>query len=249
LDVVRDVAVKVAKQRVKLCSQNCNIKAIRIANGDEPERVGRTYSDEVLVGTQPEAGMASNVAVNCQFGTEDNRKQKLVQLRGCPDSWESNGGQLLVDLQPLKTAFASWRAMLIDQKFGWRGITSRVPFVVSNYTVTGAGTVTVTVAPPNEQVSLLTAIGPVGTRKTVLFKRVNGRSILNGSQVAIVLSATTLQLVYPLALIPFQSAGIVEVPTMGIHLVANGTVQRLGKRQAGAPLLQSVGRRSARPRI
>ena len=248
LDRVRDLAITVAKKRMLLASGGCTMSAIRIANADLPGRVGKTYSDDPIEGKAEGPSMASNVAINCQFGTALNDYQKLVQVRGAPDAWESNGGQLDTANKELRAAFASWVGALIGTGFGWLSIGERTTFAVTGYVVSPAGAVSVVVESSAPGVSLLTAAGPIGTRNTLLFKRVNGRSRINGPQVCIVTGATTLSLSKPLALTDFVSPGIVEVPTKALRLVANGSLSRIGNLQAGAPLLLSPGRRAAQPR-
>ncbi len=247
LDVVRDRAAIVAEKRALLMGDGCTMQAVRISNDDLPGRVGKTYA-MIKTGSSTQGAMASNVAVNCIFGTADNNFQKLVQLRGCWDNWEGNGGALLVDTE-LNSRFQGWRSALIGNGFGFKSIVSRVPFAITGYTTTPSGLVSlVAIHALAPATNLLTAVGPVGTTKAMRFSRVNGKSRLNGVQVAVVTGPTELQLAKPLALTAFVTPGRVEVPSFTVRTVQNGDLQRLGKRQAGAPLLASVGRRSAIPR-
>lgn len=247
LDTVRDRFAIVASKRALLMGDGCTMQAVRISNDDEPGRVGKTYA-LIKTGNSENGAMASNVAINCIFGTEDNNFQKLVQVRGGWDNWEGNGGALIAEGE-LQSRFNAWKAALIAEQFGFKSIASRATFQVTGYTVSPQGRVIITVVHANAPgTTALTAIGPVGTTKAMRFSKVNGKSRLNGVQVAVVTSATTLELVKPLGLTEFVTPGRVEVPSFTVRQVANGDLQRLGNRQAGAPLLASVGRRSALPR-
>jgi hypothetical protein len=247
LDAVRDTARFVAEKRALLMGDGCTMQACRIANADAAGRVGKTYS-MIFTGDADNGSMPSNVAINCIFGTTDNQFQKIVQVRGGWDQWEGVGGNLIVN-NDLLTRFGAWKAMLISKQFGFRSIVSRARFGVTGYTVTANGNVTVNVVHAEAPgTNLLTAVGPVGTIKTARFSKVNGKSRLNGTQVIVVTSPTTVELVKPLALTAYVSPGAMEVPSYTVRPVANGDIQRLGSRQAGAPLLASRGRAPARPR-
>ena len=241
LDQIRDLAVPVAKARMGLAGDDCTMQAIRISNGIEDGRVGKTYY-LAREGEQGKGCMASNVAMNAQFGTQQNDFQKLVQLRGGWDEWEAEGGSLLKSDSNLMSRFNTYLSSLIQSGFGWRSIVSRQTFPITGYEVSADSIVTLQLD------GNTSGIGSPGTRKAARISKLNGKSVLNGQQVIRVASSTTVVLEKPTAAGAFTAPGELVVPSYTIRQVRNGELQRLGQRQAGAPLLRSAGRRSARPR-
>ena len=242
LDNLFDDAKVVAEQRMKLAGKQTELQAIRISNGDDPGRVGKTYYNPLL-GNQNLDSAASNVALNCQFATVDNAYQKLVQIRGFPDDWETGGGAPFNGDGALQAAFDSYRNAILLKQFGWRSINARQRFRITGYTTTAQGIVKLAVEEPTAPV------GGIGTQKPVRISGLNVKSVLNGEQVVIVTGANEFTVLKPIAVGPFVSQGSLVVPSYTVRVAANGTIQRIGKRQAGAPLLQSRGRGRVRQRI
>lgn len=241
LDQIRDIARTVAEARMRLAGDDCTLQAIRISNGSEAGRVGKTYYNPIE-GQSGKGSMASNVAMNAQFGTINNDYQKLVQLRGGWDEWEGEGGALLKSDEQLIARFTSYVSALRGAGFGWRSIVSRLEFPITNYVVSAEQVVTLTLD------GSTSGIGATNTRRVARVSKLNGKSVLNGAQVIRVSGPNTVDLVKPTAAGDFKSPGVLVVPSYTVRQIANGELQRLGTRQAGAPLLRSRGRASARPR-
>jgi hypothetical protein len=242
LDELRDTAMTVARARMGLASEQCTLQAIRISNGAEDGKIGKTYY-EPLGGVAGKGGMASNVAINCQFGTQNNDYQKLVQIRGAWDEWEVTGGALDKGNPQLRSAFGTYVAAIQQARYGWRSIVSRQTFDITNYEVVDGSYVVLQLA------QVTTPLGAVGNRRVARISKLNTKSVLNGEQVIRVSGLNTVTLEKPTAAGPFVAPGQLIVPSYGYRVSANGSLQRLGKRQAGAPLLRSPGRRSARARV
>jgi len=243
LDSARDVAVELGQRRMAMAGEQCVLQAIRISNAEDPGRVGKTYY-QGIVGVTGKGCMASNVALNIITGNFNNTANSLTQFRGCWDEVELNGGAFDRGNTAFITAFNSWAQYFIQQGFGWRSISATTSRVVTNYIINPT-TMIVTVTHDGAALPF----GGVGVRKTARFSKVNGKSKLNGTQVIVVVGDNTVSLVKPLALAPFQTPGTINVNAYTFIAAQNATIQRIGKRQAGAPLLRAPGRQPARPRV
>jgi len=243
IDNARDVCVTLGQKRMAMAGEQCVLQAIRIANAEEPGRVGKPYY-QGIVGVTGKGCMASNVAVNVVTSTFNNTESSLTQFRGCWDEVELDGGAFDRGNAAFMTAFNNWAAYYIQQGFGWRSVFATTTRVVSGYVI-DANTQIVTVTHDGAALPF----GPVGTRKTARFSKVNKKSKLNGQQIVVVAGDNIVKLVNPLALGPFATSGTINVSSYTFRPAQNATIQRIGKRQAGAPLLRAPGRRPAQPRV
>jgi hypothetical protein len=235
-------ALRVAKVRMGVAGGECLMAAIRISNADDPGRVGKTYH-EPIIGDKNYQCSASNVAFNCQLFTADSQFSKIIQVRGCPDVWEHAGGAIDKEDPTLKSRFQAFFNALVQEGFGWRSIVSQQTFDVTTYATDPFGRVKITVKQSTAPV------GATGLKKAVRITGVNGgHSRINGMQVVAITDDKEFTTVKPLAVGAFNFPGKLLVPSYTVRVAASGLLQRLGKRQAGAPLLRSRGRGPAKAR-
>lgn len=243
LDAARDIAVILGQKRQAMSGEQCTLQAVRIANASEPGRVGKTYPLGFL-GVTGKGSAASNVALNVTTSTFNNDHSSITQFRGFWDELEVTGGAIDFGNAAFLAAFNAWQAYYVQQQFGWRGVFANTTRNVTAYTVD-----------PVTQIVEVTfdggalPFGPQGTRKIARFSKINGKSKLNGTQVVVVSGNNTVQLVKPLALGPFLTTGTITVSSYTLRVATTAIMSRIGKRQAGAPLLRSRGRRPAQPRV
>jgi hypothetical protein len=229
-------ALRVGRVRMGVAGGECLLAAIRISNADDPGRVGKTYHQPIF-GDKTFQCSASNVAFNCQLFTADSQFAKIVQVRGCPDVWENAGGAIDKENELVKSRFQAWFNALVQEGFGWRGIVSQQQFDVTGYTRDAQDRVKLAVKQPTAPV------GAIGLQKSVRLSKINGgKSVLNGTQVVAITGDNEFTIVKPIAAGPFTFPGKLLVPSYTVRVIASGLLQRLGQRQAGAPLLRSRGR-------
>jgi len=241
-DSARDICIPLAQKRAVMLGENASIVAIRISNAEDVGRQGKTYYVEIN-GLTAQGCTAPAVALNISVGDQNNENQKLVQFRGFWDSYELGGGLVNRGDADFLGAFNSWKAYLFAQSFGWRGIVSQQQFTITTYTVSSAGKVVLTTGEP-----MIPGLGAPGVKRKGRISGLNGKSVLNGQQIIRVLDANTAELTKPTAATAFISQGTLTVPAYTLRVATNALIQRVGKRQAGRPLLVSRGRRPARPR-
>lgn len=242
------IGLELARRRQVMSGKETTFQAIRISNGELEGRGGHTEYNGIL-GNQDHESESSATALNIRIGTANNVQEKTTQFRGFWDSEEVTGGAVLKS-PAFVSAFQSWAQYMVSKSFGWRGVVSEQTFPISNYTVNAAGIVTLTV------IGVIGAAMPINRTKSVRISGVNsGKSQLNGEQVAIYTgpgvdpTTSTVLLKFPKAVLAFEGIGFMNVPAYTFRAAATINIGRLGKRQAGAPLLRSRGRSGKRIRV
>lgn len=242
------IGVELARRRQAMSGKETTFQALRIGNGELEGRGGHLHYNGIL-GNQDHESESSATALNIRIGTANNAQEKTTQFRGFWDSEEVTGGAVLKSA-PFTNAFQSWAQYFVANAFGWRGVVSETQFPISNYSVNSAGIVTMTV------IGALAGVMPLNKTKTVRISGVNsGKSQLNGEQVAIYTGASVtpgsseVVLKFPKAVLAFAGIGFLNVQSFTFRAAATIEMGRLGKRQAGAPLLRSRGRSGKRIRV
>lgn len=238
------IAAELGRRRMLFAGAQCILQGVRISNADVEGRVGTTQYIGIP-GVTGKGCAASNVALNCLRATTNNVYTAQTQFRGFWDELEVTGGAVDRTNVDFANAFNSWAQYYVQQGFGWRGQTGPgQKFNVVNYVVSDTGVVRLTLG------ESIAGLGSAGTRKYVRFSQINGgKSQLNGEQVVRIVDGFTVEMTSQMAVLPFILAGVMRVPTFTLRRAANVAIQRIGKRQAGAPLLRSRGRSPKRIRI
>jgi len=169
-------------------------------------------------------------------------RRRNMFLRGIYDDVNGQGGFYLPTVAGWQTAFNNWAAAMLARQAGWmaRHKVNIVP--ITGYTVdpdTGFVQVTLGAAAPQ-----LVA----NETQQVRIRGVNVKSPLNGTQLIRAIDSTHFWLEKPLALIAYQFGGEVIFYSQAIEVATTIDAQKIVTRRAGAPLLQSRGRRRAKPR-
>lgn len=241
------IGIELARRRQAMSGNETVFQALRVSNGELEGRGGHTEFQAIL-GNPTKGSAASNVALNVRIGTANNAQEKTTQFRGFWDDEEITGGALRRS-PAFINAFQSWAQYFAANNFGWRGIVSEQQFPITNYTVSDAGIITLTVT------GALAGVMPLNKTKSVRISGLNsGKSQINGEQVGIYTGAgtapgtSTVILKFPKASLAFTGIGFLHVPAFTFRDASTITLGRLGKRQAGAPLLRSRGRSPKRIR-
>lgn len=240
------VGQELGRRRQGMSGEETILQAVRIANGELAGRVGTSQYNSVA-GVSGKGSAASNVAMNILIATTNNTHTKQTQFRGFWDDEEITGGA------PLKSAafvsaFNSWASYFVAQSFGWRGQSADTQFTVVGYTTAASGITSLQIEGD------VTGSLPLNRPKSVLLSGINsGRSQLNGEQVVIFKGVaggvSVVDTKFPIATTPFNQEGVMHVFSYTFRDADACSIQRIGKRQAGAPLLRSRGRGPKRTRV
>lgn len=245
------IAKQYAVERAKLLGFGCFIYAIRISNADDKRQ--KAYLQYVnYPGDQRKDGdgnpihgsAASNVALNMEFRNAGNTQTKELQLRGIWDDTETVGGSWDSNNPEWVGLLQGFGAKIAALNYGWMYTSTVQIKSLAGYTQATNGLVTFSTAGDFFTVDQVASTSNVQCRiaKCVSSPNLNGQITLKP------LTATTGITIRPIAVNPFVAGGTVQRNTKLFTACAGGQVQRIGKRQAGAPLLQSVGRGRVRPR-
>lgn len=251
-DVEVIAAKQYAVQRAMLLGKEAYIYGIRVANLDNRRQKAKLYyvnypgnQEETAPGVPKHPAAASNVALNVEFSNLDNTQEKLLQLRGIWDEIETGGGAVVADpvYTPLLSAFI---VKVVALEYGWRFTSTVSAKDIDTYTQAASGQLSFTLAADLFTVDQVNAKAHVPVRISGCAASPN----LNGSLTVKVLTANTCITLKPIAVRPAINGfnGTMQRNVLSFARAANGRVQRLGKRQAGAPLLQSAGRGPVRKR-
>lgn len=234
IDAARDIAVPLAQKRAAMLASDCRIKAIRISNAEDVGRIGQTYYVD-FPGVSGKFINAAADALNIGYHDADNQHSNRIQMRGMWDEW-MQGNQNPVGDPTFVTLFNNFSSYLIQQSFGWRGISATTQAIVTGYTQAVSGIVTYTLGS-----DLFTGFN-VGTRVEVRTSKINVKSPLNRVQVVEVLAPGACKTTKPIGCSPFLAAGVMSKYSYTLRVIANAKVERVGVRKPGAPLLVSPGR-------
>jgi len=169
-------------------------------------------------------------------------RRRNMFLRGIWDDVNAAGGFYLSSVAGWVSAFDNWRAGMLARQAGWMARTKVNTVPITGYTVDpDSGFVQVTLALPAAQ------LVPNEVQQ-VRIRGVNTKSPINGTQLIRGIDSTHFWLEKPLALINYQFGGEVIFYSQAIEVMNTLDAQKIVTRRAGAPLLQSHGRRRAKPR-
>lgn len=241
------IAQELGRRRMVCAGAQCTLQSVRISNAQLDGRKG-TSQNEPRLGNPSHGCAASNVALNVKIASNEDDQVKITQWRGFWDDIEITGGA--IDRRPdFMAAFNSWAQYYAANKFGWYGrnaTTADMPII--GYTVNAAGVVKLSVQGD------LTGILAINKPREATITGVNsGKSQVNGQQVVIFTGVqggiSDVLLKFPMALTPFTGIGFIRVFNYTMREGVNLSLSRIGKRQAGAPLLRSRGRGPKRIRV
>jgi len=223
----------------------CYIYAYRISDlSDAVDRSLLVYETFLGVQTKDQAGnfvygaAASNVALNCLFQNANGTKEKTIQMRGIWDAIEVEGGAALQTNPEWQTVWTNWANKVVQLKFGWLGKSGQTVSNLASYAIKDNGVLDFQFVPGffNLQET------PIGTHVPIRLRGMVDSPNLNGPLTVIIQAADRALSLKPIAAFPWISSGQAVRNTQSFYAAASARIQRLGKRQAGAPLLQSVGR-------
>jgi hypothetical protein len=240
------IGQELGRRRQEMSGEETILQAVRIANGELEGRVGTSQYNSIP-GKSGKGSAASNVAMNILIATTNNAQTKQTQFRGFWDDEEITGGAPLKSAA-FMTAFNSWASYFVAQAFGWRGQSADTTFTVVGYTTAASGITSIQIEGD------VSGSLPLNRPKSVRFSGINsGRSQLNGEQVVIfkgfAAGVSVVDTKFPIATTPFNQEGVLHVYSYTLRDADACSIQRVGKRQAGAPLLRSRGRGPKRLRV
>lgn len=228
------------QKRAVLSGTNTKIKATKCSAISDKGDSYLTYVN--FFGTQTETVNDYESSVNVQLTTANGRYRKLTFLRGCWDSvffdayFQDNNA-------PWVSLFNSWRQELLAQRLGWMGQVATPPEAfVNNYESLENGLVGFTLQAP-----LLAGV-PLYKKVEVSLSGFGKGSVLNRRLVVIPQSPTTAITAAPIAVAPYAGIGFMRLPSYELKQAEVVNLQRIGRRPAGAPLLQPLGRGRNRAR-
>lgn len=233
----------IAQKRSQLLGSQSFVKAERVSletDGAGLPRVGDSILQYIRyngpgMGTSDEPDAAVLVTMRNLVAA----KRRNMFLRGIWDDVDNQGGFYLPSIAGWQSAFNSWSAAMLARQAGWWSYTKSAPFDVDTYAVNPTtGYVTITV------LGDAFGDGPYGKIR-VRLAGVNVKSALNGSWVGTPVSNSQIILEKPIALLPYTGGGQLFTYTRALEVAASIDAQKIVTRRAGAPLLQSRGRRRA----
>jgi len=240
-----------AVARAALLGKECRIYGIRISNVDDKRQKAYTvyvdYPGNQDVDGQGNAlhgSAASNVALNCVFINADTTQQRLIQLRGIWDDFEVTGGAPNLGDAVYLPLLQNWFLKVVSLNYRWRYTSSVNKKNIAGYLQKANGLVEFTFDGNFFTVEQVDGAERVPCRISECASSPN----LNGQIVVKALSPTSGISLRPIAVRPFVAGGKIQRNLYSTAQASQGRIQRVGNRQAGAPLLQSVGRGPARTR-
>jgi len=236
----------IAQKRAALLGAQSFIKAQRVSF--ESDQDGNAVAGDSFLaynrynGAQTPTSDDPDTAVLVTMRNLVAQHRRNMFLRGIWDDVNGQGGFYLPSVAGWQSAFNSWAAAMLARQAGWWHNTKSAPKVVSNYVMASpSGYVTVTM-----ELDAFGA-GPY-VKQVVRFQGINVTSPINGTQLVTPISATECVLEKPLALLPYTGGGVMFTYTRSIDVASTIDAQKIVTRRAGAPLLQSRGRRRGRVR-
>lgn len=245
------IARQYADARAPLLGAGAQMIAIRISNFDNKKQKALTVLENrfgnVQIGQNGQflhPAAASNVALNMMATSANFEQEKVIQLRGIWDDFETQGGGFNPGDPIYIPLIQAWGAKVVQLGYGWRGSTSvfKIPF--SGYTEAANHIVTFTFAEDFFTQAQVDARANLPVRISDCASSPN----LNGPLVVFPVDKRTAQTIRPIATNPFVVGGKMQRNVVSFQAASGLRIQRIGNRQAGAPLLQSRGRGPVRVR-
>lgn len=235
--------------RAQMLGQQAYIKAYRAqvveaVDGSKVKFQGDTVQRTLFPGStgEPCAQADLSLLVDCVNATVTKHKQ--IYLGGIWDSISQNFGAYVPN-PTFETAFTNWTSKIVQFGYGWPSRTPSIKFVLSNYVMDADGYVTITCAGLPFNAITQTTPFKVGISS---LPSIGGRSVLNGDIMVTKIDASTCKTAKPIAVTPFTSFGYLVTYTTNFQAIAVTGIEKVVSRERGAPLLESPGRRKARPR-
>lgn len=226
--------------RANMLGQEARIKAIRISNPNRQPDSALFYVN--LTNQFVQVPCASfDLSLYSRFFAAGGERTKAVFLRGFPDDVEVNGGRFEGGGAAAFTiAFDAWSAIIVDRQWGWRGVSGPPPEARVNVAELGNGIV--------EFTALTDVFSPYvpGDKLSVRVSGFPKQSGLNRSFVVRVVSPTRATTTFPIGVLNTTLPGTIRLPLTDFIPAVFARPQKVGPRKAGAPLLVTPGRRSAR---
>jgi hypothetical protein len=238
--------------RALMLGAPCYIYAFRISDvSSVVDRALLIYETFLGIQTKDSNGnfihgaAASNVALNALFQNADGSKEKLIQLRGIWDDVEFEGGAFRAGEAEFQTVFINYAVKVRQLGFGWLAKSgASIVSPLASYAIQANGVLRFSFSGGFFNL----AQTPVGTHVPIRLRGMVDSKNLNGPITVVVTGADSADTLKPIAARPWISSGQAVRNNTSPVVADSGRIQRIGKRQAGAPLLQSVGRSSNRAR-
>lgn len=233
ISVVQNAAILVAQKRALLLGAEGSIKAVRTSL--ELNAMGQPITGDALLnyvsidGVQTQESDAPDTTLEVMCRTLNGAKRKVVFMRGIWDAVVTAGGDYDPTVANWQANFNSWAAALIGGSWGWWGSDVQATVQVLDYQQ-NAPTMQVIITVP-----VGTFVAPFPTRFHVRISGVNGKSVLNGSQIVETIDGSHCKLVKPLAVGPFVSTGKLVVYSQNRRQISTVEAIRIIERKAGAP--------------
>lgn len=248
IDTVRTLANK----RALLMGAPCVIKAYEIQDPLTPGKQGQTFYFNPPVTANQEAGAdgasAPGTAINVRWIINAGNLTRMTSMRGVWDSAITNFNVLNGTGYGLWWSnFLTYRTYVLQQNYGWLNTprAAESANVVYDYDIDP-------LRPRFTFPSAFFTPDQVTANATVLvrFSKFNASSSpLNRELVCIVNSTTSCTAALAIAAGPMENPGkAIRYGTPTFTAADNLTVDRVGRRNPGAPLLYTPGRRSNRAR-
>lgn len=236
----------IAQKRAALLGAQSFVKAQRVSievNENNEPVVGDSFLEYFRYnGAAVPAADDPDTAVLVTMRNVTASRRRNMFLRGIWDDVNGLGGFYLPGTPGWQSAFDTWRAAMLARQVGWMSRTQVNVVGISTYTMdpdTGFVQVTLNAAAPQIV---------AGKVQSVRIRGVNVTSPLNGTQLIRGIDSTHFWIEKPLALVNYQFGGEVIFYTSALEVASTIGPQKIVTRRAGAPLLQSRGRRRAKPR-
>lgn len=238
-DQVMTQAKGLAQTRAKLLGKECSIKAVRVStegvNHDAMLRYVRYPGDNQEASAQPDVALM----VRCENAT--HTKWRNMYLRGVWDRIETDHGKYVGRaIAAWTNAYSGFVERLREDGYGW--VTTNVADTVKVTSVARDAS--------GEKLVYTLAVAKfledeVNKEKKfqVRFSGINTRSTANGLKVVIPTEPTKCITAAPLAAATYRSGGKATFYTTAFIDISTVEDAKIVTREAGAPLLESVGRR------
>lgn len=241
----------IAQKRAALLGAQSFMKAQRLSvESDETgnPRVGDSYllyqyypgvQTKNEDGSFKEESADEDLAVLITIRNLVAQRRRNMFLRGIPDGVEDKGGQIDFGFSDWLTRLQAWTSVMLAKQVGWWAADKDAGHNLTGYTFDGGtGWTRVTLAD-----NAFSA--PFGKLFEARFTGVNGQSALNGRHLVRSISATECWVEKPLALKDWLFGGVMFLYSRHLEVASTMNAQKIVTRRAGAPLLQSRGRRKA----